>query len=174
MTILETERLRLRTMVYNDVDNLLRIFADPIAMQHYPRTRGRDEVMSWVERTQGKNRDYGVGMWVVESRDSGEFYGQCGIIPQLVHDDTIEWEIGYALIRQFWHRGFAIEAALACRDLGFSQRHASHLISIISPSNLPSIQVAMKNGMTRRELTLWRGHQIAVYQITQDQWAGQL
>ncbi len=173
MTILETERLRLRTMAYDDVDNLLRIFADPLAMQYYPRTRGRDEVMSWIERTQGHYRDYGIGMWIVQSRDSEEFYGQCGIIPQVVHDD-IEWEIGYALIRKFWHQGFAIEAALACRDLGFGQRHASHLISIVNPSNLPSIRVAMKNGMTRRELTAWRGYQVAIYQITKDQWVGRV
>ena len=171
MTILQTERLRLRTMTYDDVDNLLRIFSDPIAMQYYPRTRERDEVVSWVQRIQGYYRDYGVGMWVVQSRDSGEFYGQCGIIPQVVHDETIEWEIGYAFIRQFWHRGFAIEAAEACRDMGFSLRQASHLISIIHPNNLPSIRVAMKNGMAPRELTTWRGHQVVVYQITQSQWA---
>ncbi|HEY3316323.1 MAG TPA: hypothetical protein VGL40_13725 [Bacillota bacterium] len=42
MIVLETERMVLRRMNSGDVDNLLLIFSDPVAMRYYPSTKGRD------------------------------------------------------------------------------------------------------------------------------------
>jgi RimJ/RimL family protein N-acetyltransferase len=36
MLVCETERLALRRMTPRDVDQLLGIFSDPVAMRHYP------------------------------------------------------------------------------------------------------------------------------------------
>jgi RimJ/RimL family protein N-acetyltransferase len=37
--VLETDRLFLRELTLDDVDNLLRIFSDPEAMRYYPATK---------------------------------------------------------------------------------------------------------------------------------------
>ena len=41
--VLETERLALRKMDISDVDDLMGIFSDPVAMRYYPGTKSRKE-----------------------------------------------------------------------------------------------------------------------------------
>ena len=45
----------------------------------------------------------------------GEMIGQCGITLQRIDDDEVT-EVGYLFQRAHWHRGYALEAAAACRD----------------------------------------------------------
>ncbi|MHB1955428.1 MAG: GNAT family N-acetyltransferase [Sulfobacillus sp.] len=169
MTI-DTARLQLRTMTEHDVDDLLRIFSDPVAMQYYPRTRTRDEVKEWIFRTMEDYRRFGVGMWVIEDKTDKSFLGQCGIVPQEVHEGTVEYEIGYLLVSQFWGKGYATEAARACRNWGFEHLTVPHFISIINPRNSPSIRVAERNGMALREYAEWRDKTVAIYAITRSDW----
>ena len=51
-------------------------------------------------------------------------------------------EVGYLLKRRFWGRGYAGEAALACRDYAFEVLGMEQVYSIIKNDNLPSIRVA--------------------------------
>jgi hypothetical protein len=39
--VLQTERMALRQMEMDDVDDLMGIFSDPVAMRYYPNTKGR-------------------------------------------------------------------------------------------------------------------------------------
>jgi RimJ/RimL family protein N-acetyltransferase len=169
MDVLTTRRLRLRRMVEDDIDNLLQIFSDPVAMQYYPRTRSRSEVETWVQWTLRNYAVWGIGMWIVED-DAGTFLGQCGLNPQEIHSDVPEIEIGYLFVRRFWGYGYATEAARACCNWGMAHLDTSHLISIISPKNHPSIAVAHRNGMAWREDTLWKGHSVSIYSITREMW----
>ena len=57
------------------------------------------------------------------------------------------WEIGYGFAKQFWHNGYALEAAKACKLLAFSL-NISEVYSIIRKNNLPSIRIAERNGMS--------------------------
>ena len=43
MKILETQRLVLQPLTFDDVDNLLGIFSDSVAMRYYPATKNRQE-----------------------------------------------------------------------------------------------------------------------------------
>lgn len=168
--VFQTDRLVLRKTEETDVQAIMEIFSDPLAMQYYPRTRSRDEAASWILRMQESYRLYGVGLWTVELRHSGEVIGQCGIVPQRIHDDIQEWEIGYLFLRRHWRHGYASEAARGCRDYGFENLHASHLVSIINPDNTPSIRVAQRMGMKQREITTWRQMSVAVYALSREEW----
>lgn len=169
MTIFETARLRLRRMTRKDADPLFDIFSDPVTMQYYPKTRNREEVDQWIDWTLNNYQLYGVGLWIVENRETGDFLGQCGIVPQTVQEES-EWEIGYLFLRQHWGRGYATEAAQACRDYGFRTLEATHLISLINPANTPSIAVAQRNGMHFRERVVWHDKPIHVYTIDRLEW----
>ena len=75
-------RRRLRSITVRDVDNLLLIFGDPVAMEFWPATKTREEIaksIEWIRQEQGV-------------------------------------EVAYALAPRHWHRGYATEAAQACRD----------------------------------------------------------
>lgn len=161
--VLETERLALRKMDISDVDDLMGIFSDPVAMRYYPGTKSREEAEEWVRWTLGSYRDHGFGQWVAVLKRSCEFAGQCGLTVQEV-EGRQEVEIGYLFLRRFWGRGLATEAARAARDHGFALGY-NRLISLIDPENLASRRVAEKTGLTlEKEVWKWN-KKVCVYAI---------
>jgi hypothetical protein len=48
--VLQTERMVLRQMEMDDVDDLMGIFSDRLAMGYYPNTKSRQEAEAWVRR----------------------------------------------------------------------------------------------------------------------------
>ncbi|WP_417006702.1 GNAT family N-acetyltransferase [Aquibacillus salsiterrae] len=162
--MLKTNRLNIRKMIESDKTNLLKIFSDPVAMEFYPDTKNEEETIRWINWTINNYDKFGVGLWVVESLKTGQFLGQCGIVPQKV-DGEVQMEIGYTFIRQFWGNGYATEAAVACKDYGFSVLKLPRLISLIDPLNKASIKVAKRMGMTfEKSIEKW-GKTIAIYAI---------
>ena len=163
-TVLETDRMFLRRMKMSDVDSLMGIFSDPVAMRYYPGTKSRQETEDWVRWTLGSYRDHGFGLWVAILKASGEFAGQCGLTVQEVEGKE-EVEIGYLFLREFWGRGLATEAARASRDHGFHKLGYERLVSLIDPGNLASRRVAERTGLAlEREVWKWN-KKICVYAI---------
>lgn len=82
---------------------------------------------------------------------SGQVIGQCGVTLQQTPQGTVH-EVGYLLNRRWWHLGYAIEAARACKDYAFENIGAEQVCSIIRTENLASQRVAIRNGMVPRSL----------------------
>ena len=57
-------------------------------------------------------------------------------------------EIGYLFQRPHWHKGYATEAAKACKRYAFEVLGAGEVCSIIRDTNTASQNVAVRNGMT--------------------------
>jgi RimJ/RimL family protein N-acetyltransferase len=151
-------------MKKDDVPLLLKIFSDPVAMTYYPSTKNEQSTMEWVDWTLNNYEAYGVGLWIVEERETGEFLGQCGIVPQNV-EGIKEMEIGYLFVRNKWGKGYATEAASACKTYGFEKLKASKLISLPDVNNKPSIKVAERIGMTLEKKIYKWGKEVYVYSI---------
>jgi [ribosomal protein S5]-alanine N-acetyltransferase len=58
-----------------------------------------------------------------------------------------EWEIGWAVNRQYWCQGYASEAALALLHLAFTQMNAHRVIAFCHVNNAASVRVMEKIGM---------------------------
>lgn len=140
--ILGSERLVLREITVADLPALGRIFGDPLCMRYYPSVKDAAATRDFFDRlafeSYAKN---GFGLWAVIDRESGDLLGDCGITLQET-SRGMEPELGYHLWRDHWGKGYATEAALACRDHAFSVICLSRLVSIVSPENLPSQKVA--------------------------------
>ena len=163
--MLETNRLLLRRLTLDDVDNLLGIFSDPEAMKYYPATKSRQATIEWINWNLKSYSEYGFGLWAVILKNTRTFAGQCGLIMQRNVDGRDEVEIGYSFLRRHWKSGFATEAAMACRDFGFANLDLTHLVSLIDPANRASQRVAEKVGMScEKEIDRW-GKRILVYGI---------
>jgi ribosomal-protein-alanine N-acetyltransferase len=149
---IETERLTLRELTLDDVDGLLEIFSDPLAMWAYPSTKTRKETEGWVHWALDSYAANGWGLWAVIRRTDGRFLGDCGPMPQPVDGETVA-EIGYHIVRSEWGHGYATEAALACRDWFFANTDRDRLVSIVWPPNTASRRVAEKVHKRMREFT---------------------
>jgi RimJ/RimL family protein N-acetyltransferase len=104
----------------------------------------------------------GFGLWAVEERATGMLAGRVGCwCPE-------GWpgvEIGWALRREYWGRGYATEAAQTVLADAFGRIGQKRLISLIRPENGPSIAVALRLGMRPEGSTEIMGHQSLVYGI---------
>jgi len=147
MQILQTQRLSLREFVPEDVNALAAILSDPETMQYYPMSFDHAAVVDWITRNRDRYANDGYGLWAMILNSTGELVGDCGLVRQSV-DGRDEIEIGYHVRRDHWGRGYASEAAHACRDYGFANFKVDNLISLIRPENIASRRVAEKNGMT--------------------------
>jgi RimJ/RimL family protein N-acetyltransferase len=150
MAVIETVRLTLRELTSTDVDGLLEIFGDPLAMWAYPSIKTRAETEDWIRWAQSSYAANGWGLWAVIRRTDGRFLGDCGPMPQPVDGETVP-ELGYHIVRREWGQGYATEAALACRDWFFANTSHDRLVSIVWPPNTPSRRVGEKVHARMRE-----------------------
>lgn len=148
--ILETERLYLRELTQEDYPSLCRILQDEETMYAYEGAFCDTEVQEWLDRQISRYRRWGFGLWAVILKETDQMIGQCGLTMQPWKGEEV-LEVGYLLERNFWHRGYATEAARACRDYAFEVLQAKEVCSIIRDTNLASQKVAVRNGMCRKD-----------------------
>ena len=116
--VLETPRLLLRELTAADFGALYDVLADSDIMRHYPYTFDERRVRGWISKNIKRYRDFGFGLWAVVLKETGGMIGDCGITMQFING-RIKPEIGYHLHRDWQKRGYAREAARACRDWAF-------------------------------------------------------
>lgn len=153
-SILETPRLSLREMTWDDLDFLTTLLADERVMRHYPKPCTREEAKLWMGRILDRYAQHGHAFWLVSLRATGKPIGQVGLLLQHV-DGVDEPEIGYMIHADHWRQGYASEAAAAVRDHAFTRLDKPRVISLIRPVNVPSQRVALKLGMKPERLTRW-------------------
>ena len=148
--ILATDRLILREMEPGDFPALCKILRDAEVMYAYEGAFSEAEAREWLDKQRGNYQAYGFGLWAAVLRESGEMIGQCGLTMQNYHGGQV-LEVGYLFQKAFWHKGYATEAAIACRDYAFEKLNAGEVFSIIRDTNTASQNVAVRNGMTVRD-----------------------
>ncbi len=153
--ILETERLYLREMKQSDFDSLCKILKDEETMYAYEGAFDDSEVHQWLNKQIARYNRYGFGLWAVVLKENDEMIGQCGLTMQQWKDDEL-LEMGYLFQRKYWHRGYAVEAATACRKYAFDVLNADEVCSIIRDTNIASQKVAVRNGMIMTDT--WTKH----------------
>jgi RimJ/RimL family protein N-acetyltransferase len=156
----DAARLAFREMTPDDLDDMALLLGDPDVMTYYPRPKTRQEAAQWIEWNHGLYRTHGYGLWVLTT-PAGDFVGDCGLTPQPV-DGVTELEVGYHVLPAWQGRGYATEAAAACRDFARDVLGATRLIAIIHPDNRPSQRVAEKIGLRPEKRAVVHGGRDAV------------
>lgn len=159
--ILETERLILRKIVAEDADALFQIQSNSDVMRYAINGPSSEEgVFRFIHSTLSRYDNDGVGQWAMVEKLSNTVIGDCGFSIKDI-DRVREHDLSYRLSRKYWGKGFATEAALACRNYGFKTLHLDRIISIQDRDNKLSLKVLQKIGMTLvKEITFH--HKIAL------------
>lgn len=153
--ILETERLYLREMTQDDFPSLCNILQDEETMYAYEGAFTDSEAQEWLDRQRARYQKWGFGLWAVILKDNGKMIGQCGLTMQPWKEEEV-LEVGYLFERSHWHKGYATEAAKACKQYAFDVLQAKDVCSIIRDTNTASQHVAVRNGMTIEDT--WTKH----------------
>ncbi len=149
--LMETERLYMRQMVYEDLPALKNIMQDEINMKAaYEGIFSDEEITAWIGRHIARYEKLGFGLWAVVLKETGELIGQCGITLQQWENREM-LEIGYLFARCHSGKGYATEAAAACRDYAFYKLGAHEVCSMIRDSHIASQRVAERIGMKKTD-----------------------
>ena len=148
MKILETQRLILRRLVPEDLDDLYRLYRDAEIRRYFPEgtltLAETKEELDWF--LNGHPRHPELGLWATIHKETNQFIGRCGLLPWTI-DGQDEVEVAYLLAKEFWGQGLATEAARAISQYAFDKLHLTRLICLINHDNRASINVATKTGM---------------------------
>ena len=169
--VLETERLILRSWREEDLDPLSRMSADGEVMRFLGGAVSRNDAWRAMAAFIGHWVLRGYGFWVVERKSDGAFLGRVGLWRP---EGWPGMEVGWALDRPFWGKGYATEAAKAALDHGFQNYPVPKLISLIDPENHASQRVAERLGETKAAQTtiklLWRSFCADTWEISRERW----
>jgi ribosomal-protein-alanine N-acetyltransferase len=146
---LQTNRLVLRRWRAADKRPFARLNADPVVMEHFPRTLDRAESDAFADRIEAGFDARGYGLWAVEIPGEAEFIGFVGLA---LHDFPAHFtpavEIGWRLARDHWGKCFATEAARTAIADGFDRVGLGEIVSFTAVVNIRSVAVMQRLGMT--------------------------
>ena len=140
---LETPRLLLRPPRLDDLDAWAEMMTDPEAARFIGGTMPR--ALSWrgIMTMIGSWHAHGFAMFSVIEKSTGRWVGRLG---PWQPEGWPGPEIGWAIVRDCWGRGYAPEGAAAATNWAFDTLGWTEIIHSIAPDNLPSQQVARKLG----------------------------
>ena len=162
---LYTERLHFRRLVADDADWWMDYINSDEAIRFMPFTMGsQEDCVAMIQRSLDRYATDGSGLNAILLRDDETPVGQCGLLTQTV-DGMPELEIGYHFLPQHWGKGYAAEAAIACKHFAFTHKLAPSVISLIDAGNQRSQGVARRNGMVPGNRTMHRGVEAIVFRV---------
>jgi len=159
-----SKRLLFRPFAPSDAEDAFAIFGDTEVMHYSVSGRDRDleATAARVERYARLNAASGFAPWAVVEAASEYVVGSCGLMRL---KDGKDVEIAYRLRRDRWGRGFAIEAATAWLDRGFSLLRLPRILAFVDPTNTASLRVVDKLGMRYVEDCHYEGIPVRKFQI---------
>ncbi|SEN02678.1 GNAT family N-acetyltransferase [Halomonas caseinilytica] len=166
----ETDRLTIRRLSKQDLPDLAAILSDPAVMRFSVRgVCDRRATRRFLDWSRDCHAIRGFGPMALIERESGEFVGFCGLVPEEVAG-VEEIGIGYRLARRFWHRGLAPEAARAVLANAFDAQCLETVVAVIEPAHLASIRVAEKVGFRAFVTSRFHGRDVRLYRLSREQW----
>ncbi len=162
----ETKRLKFRPADISDFDSWFEFFKDPLSFQHWIEQRQdpETECRNWLEKQLNRYHCNLGGMNALIEKSTGKLIGFGGLLIQFV-DNKEELEVAYSLLQLYRNKGYATEAAQKCKEYAFENNFRDSLISIISITNTPSANVAVKNGMHIEKQIDYKGNQVNIFRI---------
>jgi len=144
---LETPRLLLRVPRLDDLDPWAALMADAEAARFIggvmPRAMTWRSLMVMI----GAWHAHGFAMFSVIEKESGRWIGRLG---PWQPEGWPGQEIGWALVRDSWGRGYATEGAIAATNWAFEHLGWTDVIHAIAPENVASQRVAERLGSRNR------------------------
>jgi RimJ/RimL family protein N-acetyltransferase len=171
--VIETERLMLRPWRSDDIEPNTAMLGDPVAGR-FITADGKpitDTYAGWRNAAimAGHWALYGIGMFVVEEKQTGRFVGRVG---PWKPPGWPGFEVGWGIASDFRGKGYAVEAARASIDWSFATFEIDRIVHCIDRENTASQAVARRLGARKdREMELL-SHVADVWMTMRDSWTG--
>lgn len=144
---IETDRLILRVPALADLDAWSAMMTDEETARFIGGAVPREVSWRALMTLIGSWHALGFAMFSVIEKSSGRWVGRLGPWQPEGWPGT---EIGWAIARDCWGKGYATEGATAATDWAFDNLGWTEMIHSIAPENIASQQVAKRLGSINR------------------------
>jgi RimJ/RimL family protein N-acetyltransferase len=131
MIVLETERLQLSRLSYDDCEFIVELVNEPSFKRYIgdKNVKSQDDARRYLrEGPIGNYEQFGYGLFLVNLRDTETPAGICGLVKREEFEDP---DIGFAFLKRYRENGYASESAKAVLEYGFETLdHDINLFSI--------------------------------------------
>ena len=158
LPVITTERLVLRWVSENDVDSLFEVFSDPQVMRYWstPPYSTREEAVKLQQEIANSNEKETMIKWGLALRDSDRLIGTATLFN--LNLDNGRAELGYAMGRAHWGKGYMNEALQALVHHAFEVMELRRLEADVDPRNAASIRTLERLGFQREGFLRERWH----------------
>lgn len=146
---LETERLLLRRVDKNDVNEVFALRSDAETMKFVPRplVTTQNEALEHIALIDSKIENNEGINWAITFKDSPKLIGIIG--HYRIKPEHYRSEIGYMILPEFQGKGIITEAVKAVVKYGFDEMNLHSIEAIIDPDNTASAIVLEKNNFIK-------------------------
>lgn len=153
---LVTARMTADRVAESDFPDLLRLNQDPQAAATLGGIRTEAETRDAMREALAHWQRHGYGIWIFRDRNHGGFIGRAGLGAVTLEGEAVV-ELMYALMPQFWNRGFASEMTDAILDVAARSPGLQEVVAFTLPSNHASRRVMEKAGFRYERDITWAG-----------------
>lgn len=144
--IFETDRLIVMQYKPEDIDNFFALNGDKEIMEFIRQPRTKEECVTFLnEIISSYAEDASMGHWGTFEKSSGKYVGTFAFIPV---KGTPDYQLGYALLKEYWGKGFATEMLLEGIRHAFETTKLNKIYGITEAAHVTSQKVLLKAGFT--------------------------
>ena len=146
---INANRVTLRPIDERDLDSLFTIFSDPEVMRYWssPPLKDQEAARALLSDIQDKFRRKLYFQWGVAHRADDTLIGTSTLFH--IESNNHRAEIGYALGRAHWGKGYIQEALRALLGYAFSELNIQRIEADVDPRNEASIRTLERLGFQK-------------------------
>jgi ribosomal-protein-alanine N-acetyltransferase len=146
---LESERLLLRSIDKQDVQEIFEMRSDAENMKYIPRPllKNKEEAFKHLAMIDAGIEKNEAINWAITIKGSKKLLGIIGFYR--TKHEHFRSEIGYMLLPEIHGKGIASEAVKIVVDFGFNEMKLHSIEAVIDPKNGASERVLQKNGFIK-------------------------
>ncbi len=158
LPVITTPRLVLRWISENDIDGLYAVFSDPRVMRYWSSgpLPDREAAAAMQREIAAANLSNTMVKWGLALRESDFVIGTATLFN--LNLDNGRAEIGYAMGRAYWGKGYMHEALQALLSHAFEVLELRRLEADVDPRNAASIRTLERLGFQREGFLRERWH----------------
>jgi ribosomal-protein-alanine N-acetyltransferase len=147
--VLESNRLLLRAVKPEDVNEVFELRSDPETMKFIPRPllTSTEEAMTHIEMITKKIAENEGINWAITLKGNPKLLGIIG--HYRIQPENYRSEIGYMLLPEYQGQGIVSEAINMALEYGFNVLNFHSVEAVVDPENHVSAKVLEKNGFVK-------------------------
>jgi RimJ/RimL family protein N-acetyltransferase len=165
-TIIETERLILRTWKKEDARSYFQINQDPMVIEFLRGPLTMEQVNDFIPAVNSHGDKHGYTLWAAELKETGELMGFIGLnYTDWESHFTPAVEVGWRLGSHYWGKGYATEALNALLNWAKKNISRQYIIAFAPTQHVASQRVMEKCGMSLYKTDIVHGVECKLYKI---------